>query len=506
MGIETDSTGINMNANALVRYLDKPPGEFTKRDIIDYIENNDIDMVNFRYIGWDGRLKTLNFYPNGPSHLQRILTYGERVDGSNLLASIDPTSSDLYVVPRYDTAFVNPLSSIPAVDILCSYYSKDGSPLPGSPENVLRAAEHAFEERTGLEMRALGELEYYIIFERQPLYPGRPQRGYQEGGPFIKWESLRYEAMEAMVRAGCDIKYGHSEMGLLEEGGLGIEQHEIEFGHAGLLHAADQVVIAKWILRMIGYRYGVTVSFIPKIAEGLAGNGFHVHTKLRRDGKDAMTDGEELSTEAMKMVAGFLRLAPSLSAFGNIVPLSYLRLVPDQEAPTVVSWGPRNRSALLRVPLGWRGVPDMAMLENRGNDSDRIEALEPDQTVEFRVPDGSADTYLLLAGLAVAARQGFEMDDSLDLARKLYVKEDSIQSESARWKGKEMRLPTSCWESAAFLERDRHLYEAGTVFPPGIIDAAIARLRKYDDRGLNESLAGRKKKTRKYVDRFIQCA
>jgi len=146
------------------------------------------------------------------------------------------------------------------------------------------------------------------------------------------------------------------------------------------------------------------------------------------------------------------------------------------------------------------------MLENRGNDSDRIEALEPDQTVEFRVPDGSADTYLLLAGLAVAARQGFEMDDSLDLARKLYVKEDSIQSESARWKGKEMRLPTSCWESAAFLERDRHLYEAGTVFPPGIIDAAIARLRKYDDRGLNESLAGRKKKTRKYVDRFIQCA
>ena len=112
-----------MNPNPLVQYLNKPANEFTKADLIKYIEDNNIEMVNFRYVGWDLRLKTLNFIINDKEHLDSILTAGERVDGSSLFSFIEAGSSDLYVIPRYKTAFLNPFTEIPTLDILCSYYT-----------------------------------------------------------------------------------------------------------------------------------------------------------------------------------------------------------------------------------------------------------------------------------------------------------------------------------------------------------------------------------------------
>ncbi|MCD4734431.1 MAG: glutamine synthetase, partial [Bacteroidales bacterium] len=122
-----------MNPNPLVQYLNKPSAEFTRKDLIKYVSDHDIEMVNFRYCGWDGRLKTLNFVINSKKHLDNILAFGERVDGSSLFSFIEAGSSDLYVIPRYKTAFVNPFTDVPTIDILCSYYNKDGEPLVSSP-------------------------------------------------------------------------------------------------------------------------------------------------------------------------------------------------------------------------------------------------------------------------------------------------------------------------------------------------------------------------------------
>jgi len=172
--------------------------------------------------------------------------------------------------------------------------------------------------------------------------------------------------------------------------------------------AAEQIVIAKWMLRMMGYKYGVTISFAPKILVGHAGSGLHIHTRLVRNGKNMMIEGSGLSSIAKKAIAGYLALAPSLTAFGNTIPTSYLRLVSHQEAPTNICWGDRNRSVLVRVPLGWINVKNMA---RDANPQERTESsgFIDRQTVEFRCPDGSANIYLLLAGLAVAARHGLEM-------------------------------------------------------------------------------------------------
>jgi len=494
---------ISLNPNKLVRFLDKCPHEFTKKDIVKYIEKNDIQMVNFRYVGGDGRLKKLNFVINSKSQLDRLLSAGERVDGSSLFPYVDASSSDLYVVPRFKTAFSNPFSSIPAIDILCSYYDLDGTPLVSSPENVVRRAHETLFNRTGMNMYAMGELEYYVFGSKQDSYPLTSQKGYHESSPFSKWEKLRYEAMETIAESGGVIKYGHSEVGSIISENAEMEQHEIEFAPVPLEDAADQIVIAKWILRMIGFKYNVPISFAPKVLVGHAGSGLHIHSKLVKDGKNMMVKNDKLSDLAKKTIAGYLSLAGSLTAFGNTIPLSYLRLVPHQEAPTNICWGERNRSALVRVPLGWLGVKNMIKDANPQEPQGAPEASHG-QTIEFRSPDGSANIYLLLAGLAVAARHGLQdMEDPLGYADKLYV--DVNVFDDAELQKRLQQLPSSCSESAQLLVDDRDIYEKDAVFSPVLIDGTANTLRAYKDETLSEDLFGKHEEIAALVSEYLHC-
>jgi len=495
---------LEMNMNKVVQFLGKPAGEFTKQDIIKFIERKNIEMVNFRYVGGDGRLKTLNFVITSRAQLDRLLSMGERVDGSSLLPYIDAASSDLYVIPLYKTAYVNPFSPIPTVDILCSYYTKEGVRLPSSPENIVSRAHQALRNSTGFTLEALGELEYYVFYDSQHLYPATAQMGYHESAPFSKWEGLRCEVMHAIAQAGGKVKYGHSEVGNIREEDRDMEQHEIEFLPVPIEDAADQIVIAKWILRMIGYKYGVTISFAPKILAGHAGSGLHIHTRLLKDGKSVMVEENRLSDIAKKSIAGYLTLAPSLTAFGNTVPTSYLRLVPHQEAPTNICWGDRNRSVLVRVPLGWLNVSNMA---GDANPQDRGESSEfmDSQTIEFRCPDGSANVHLLLAGLAVAARHGLEMEGALELAQKLYVDVNIFSPEHQAIQEKLPQLPSSCWESAESLLRDSEIYQRDGVFAPAVIGEIVKKLKSYNDKDLSERLYSKEDEIKKLVDKYLHC-
>ena len=496
---------VGMNMNKIVQFLAKPAEEFTKLDLIKFIEEKEIEMVNFRYIGGDGRLKTLNFVITSKTELDRLLSVGERVDGSSLFSYIDAASSDLYVIPRYKTAYVNPFSPIPTVDILCSYYTNEGIRLPSSPENIVRKAQEILKNSTGLTLEAMGELEYYVFYGSQRFYPVTAQRGYQESAPFSKWERLRCEVIQAIAQAGGKIKYGHSEVGNICEEDHEVEQHEIEFLPVPIEDAADQIAIAKWMLRMMGYKYGVTISFTPKISVGHAGSGLHIHTRLVKDGKNMMIEGSRLSSIAKKAIAGYLTLAPSLTAFGNTIPTSYLRLVPHQEAPTSICWGDRNRSVLIRVPLGWINVKNMARDTNPQERAESSEFIDS-QTVEFRCPDGSANIYLLLAGLAVAARRGLEMKGALELANKLYVDINIFSTEHKGIQERLSQLPASCWESAESLLRDREIYQRNGVFSSTVIDGIVKQLKSYNDKDLSEKLYGREDEIKKLLDEYLHCS
>ncbi len=493
-----------MNPSSLVQYLNKPSDEFTKADLIRYIDDHNISMINFRYTGGDGRLKTLNFVINSREHLDNILSTGERVDGSSLFPFIGASSSDLYVLPRYKTAFVNPFSEIPTLDILCSYYDKDGNPLESSPEYILRKAHKTLKEQTGLSFEVMGELEYYVISEENKLFQAADQKGYHESFPFAKWEALRAEAMFAIAQTGGKIKYGHSEVGNFKFDGKEYEQNEIEFLPVTLEDAADQLVIAKWILRTLAYKYGVSITFAPKITVGKAGSGMHIHTRLMKNGENAMVENGKLSDTARKAIAGYLDLAPSLTAFGNTNPTSYFRLVPHQEAPTNICWGDRNRSVLVRVPLGWSGTNNMIFHANPQ------EPVEPKdftnkQTVEFRCPDGSADVYLLLAGLTVAARHGIEMENALEYAKNTYIDVNIFDDEHKEKSAKLGQLPISCWDSADRLLEQSEIYRKFNVFPQSVIDGFAAKLKKYNDKNLREELENNKEKLIEIVEQYFHC-
>jgi glutamine synthetase len=493
-----------MNPNKMVRHLQKPAREFTKYDIIKFIDDHHIEMLNFRYVGEDGKLKTLNFVITSKDYLESILSTGERVDGSSLFSYIDAQSSDLYVIPRFRTAFVNPFTEQPSLDILCSFYTKDGNPLESAPEYILKKASSQFSADTGFTFKAMGELEYYIISEKNDLYPAKDQRGYHTAAPFTNWECLRLEALKIIAQCGGKVKYGHSEVGNFSTDTHMYEQHEIEFNPVDAEEAVEQLLVAKWILRMLGNKYGVTISFSPKITVGKAGSGLHIHMLIEKDGENQMANDQGLTDTAKKMIAGILDKAQSLTAFGNTIPTSYLRLVPHQEAPTMICWGDSNRSVLVRVPLGWVAKTNMikdANPQERGE----VPYIPGKQTVEFRVPDGSADLYHLMAGIILAAREGLLSKASLKRAEELYINVNIFKPEHKDILDGLVALPASCYESAGYLEKDADFYQREGVFPEGTIRNFIGKLKAFEDQDLSERLYNKTEEIEKLVNRYLHC-
>ena len=263
-------------------------------------------------------------------------------------------------------------------------------------------------------------------------------------------------------------------------------------------------MIAKWIIRNLAYQFGYDITFAPKITTGKAGSGLHIHMKIVKEGKNCMLENGVLSTTARKAIAGMMELAPSITAFGNTNPMSYFRLVPHQEAPTNVCWGDRNRSVLVRVPLGWAAKSDMSSIANPLEPISNYDTTQK-QTVEMRSPDGSADLYQLIAGLAVACRHGFEMENALELAERTYVNVNIHQKEHEDKVKGLAQLPDSCSASADCLEKQRAIFEQYNVFSPAMIDGIISKLRSYSDASLRAETDGNQEEMMKLVKRYFHC-
>ncbi len=451
--------------------------EFTKKEeIVNFISENAIKILNLCHIPEDGRLKTLSFTATKSEKVYEILDLGERVDGSSLFSSLEPGASDIYILPRLDRAFVDPFSQLPTLNVLCDYLDSDGKPLQVAPQNVLARAENRLCSSNDVFLKALAELEFYVICEEEhePLFPGWPDRNYHESSPFAKSEDLRNEIMLTLSNIGIATKYGHSEVGRTSRNGEALEQQEIELSAQSLVKIAESVAIAKWAIRNVGAKRNVSVSFSPKIAAEHAGNGMHIHVCALRKGKNIVADPDgTLSSSAKMMIGGILKFASSLSAFANPTPVSYLRLITRKESPMHICWSSRNRLALIRIPL-WRNP------RKAGRQLDQC-----GETFEYRAPDAFANPYLLLAGLATAIDYGLSNpEEALRIAEDLHV--------DVRGRKRQLKtLPLSCSESADNLARDRQLYEADQVFPENLIDKTIELLKSHKDRKLWQKLTNK---------------
>jgi glutamine synthetase len=490
-------------SNPLSVLLGKAPEDFNRSDFLKIIETQSIERITFHYTGLDGKLKELKLPVANPAQAEMILAEGERVDGSSLFKGmVDPALSDLYVVPSFKTAFLNPFDGA-SLDFVCRYMTRDGSLAPFAPDNILARAHALFREKTGIEIRALGELEFFLLGDRTSnIYLVQKQQAYHGSAPFIKSGSILNEMVRHITQITGAVKYAHSEVGFVDSVRSDIaeirdkraEQLEIEFLPRPIEEMGDHVVLGRWIIRNIAYKYGLVATFTPKIEEGVAGNGLHFHLELCRQGRNVMLDSDgSLSEEARRLIGGLCYYADSLTAFGNTVSSAYLRLVPNLEAPTRICWSDMNRSAMIRVPLGWANARHLSRGLN-ARDGEAFKAEENRQTVELRSPDGSAITHLLLAGMVMAADWAFRGDAGLfqkatplDLAERLYVK-GNIFTDAGLMKRLPV-LPASCVESGRLLLEKRDLYEREGIFPPSIIDYVARLLQAENDEFMNRKLA-----------------
>ncbi len=504
-------------ANPLSVLLDKPPQDFTREDFLKVIEQKQLERITFHYTALDGKLKELKLPIASPFQAESVLAEGERVDGSQLFKGmVDTSLSDLYVVPVYKTAFLNPFDE-GSLDFICRYLTKDGELAPFALDSILSRAVETFRRRSRLDLQVLGEIEFFLLSGQNPgLFPAQKQHGYHAAAPYVKSGPILNEMVRHITQITGAVKYAHSEVGFVESvrsdleeiRGRQAEQLEVEYLPRPVEEMADALVLGRWLIRNVAYKYGCVATFTPKIEEGVAGNGLHFHLELLRDGKNIMVDAEgKLSLPARRLIGGLCHYADSLTAFGNTVSSAYLRLVPNFEAPTRICWSDLNRSSMIRVPLGWSNLRHLA---KRLNPQEKMElsGLESRQTVELRTPDGSAIIHLLLAGIVMAADWAFRDDSSLfqkdlalELANRLYV-QGNIFTDRALLQ-KLPALPRSCVESSRILLEKRDLYERDGVFPPSIIDYVARLLQAENDETMNQILADLPAEDRLHATRKI---
>jgi len=462
-----------------------------EEDVVRFVAEKNVKLLNLCHVPEDGRLKTLVFAVSDEKRVRQVFGFGERVDGSSLFSFIDPHRSDIYVMPKLGSAFMNPFSTVPTLNVMCRYLDEDGRPLEVAPENVLLRAEERLRVSTDVTLKALAELEFYVIAkpEIEPLFPATPDRNYHESAPFSRFEQVRNEILVTLSEIGIETKYAHSEVGkIIEKDGTVMEQHEIEFMPQSLVDMAEAVAVTKWVIRNICSKHSVSATFSPKTSLEHAGSGMHVHICGLKNGRNIVEDADgRLSTEAKEMIGGILKFAPSLAAFGNPTPVSYLRFLARKESPMNISWGTRNRLALIRVPLWWT-------FKHAGEETDPCR-----RTFEYRAPDATANVCLLFAGLTVAVLHGLKNhEESLKIAEELHL-EELEGKRKKRFK----RLPTSCSESATNLKRDRKYYEAESVFPRPVIDGTVKRLKAYKDSDTAQKLKEEPQKMEKLMQAYL---
>lgn len=214
-------------SHPLSALLDKEAKDFTRADFLKVIATKGLERITFHYTALDGQLKEMKLPVADAVQAETNLAEGERVDGSSLFKGMVATAmSDLYVVPVYSTAFLNPFDDR-SLDFVCRYFNKDGVPAPFAPDNILARADELFRKATGLELRALGEIEFYLLSDGgKEIFPPRHQKGYHNASPFAKTGAIANEILRRITQITGAVKYVHNEVGYVD--GVRSEMEEIK--------------------------------------------------------------------------------------------------------------------------------------------------------------------------------------------------------------------------------------------------------------------------------------
>jgi glutamine synthetase len=377
-----------------------------------------------------------------PIHrLEDSVRHGTWFDGSSIEGFTRIAESDQYLAPDMDT--FNELPWQPAsgsrgtARVICDVFTPRGEPFTGDPRYVLRRQVDR-ATRMGYVVHTGPELEFFL-FRRSddgritPL--PHDQAGYFDYSTDLAGE-VRQDMVDALEAFGISVEAAHHE--------VAAGQHEIDFQYADALRTADNAITFKFALKAIANRHGLYATFMPKPIGGINGSGMHTHQSLWSiaEQRNAFADPNApygLSEVGRSYMAGILAHARGMIAILAPLVNSYKRLVPGYEAPTYITWGRTNRSALIRVPMISPGKS--------------IEGTR----AEVRCPDPSSNTYLAFAAMIAAGLDGVEKNMQLGDP----VEESLFEMDAATITAKGIKeLPGTLGEAIAELERDTVIREA----------------------------------------------
>jgi glutamine synthetase len=442
----------------------------TADEVLKAIKDRDIKYVDLRFTDPRGKWQHVTFDVSLIN--ADAFSEGLMFDGSSIAGWKAINESDMCLMPDPTSAVMDPFFAASTMSIVCDVLEPlTGEPYNRDPRGIAKRAE-AYVASTGIgDAVYFGpEAEFFVFddvrFATEPYNTGfvvdsiefpsntdttyeggnlghriRTKAGYFPVPPQDSAQDMRGEMLASMAAMGAKVEKHHHE--------VAAAQHELGLKFGPLTTMADHLQIYKYCIHQVAQSYGKTATFMPKPVYGDNGSGMHVHQSIWKGGKPLFAGNKysDLSDECLNYIGGIIRHARTLNAFTNPSTNSYKRLVPGFEAPVLLAYSARNRSASCRIP--YTSNPKA-------------------KRVEVRFPDPAANPYLAFAALVMAGLDGImnKIDPGSAMDKDLY---DLPPKELKK-------IPTVCGslrEALTNLDKDRTFLKAGGVFDDDFIDSYI---------------------------------
>jgi glutamine synthetase len=448
------------------------------QEALAYIKEKEIRQLDVKVVDLQGRWRHMTYWATNVT--ERLFEEGTGISLSPYPGYRTVEQGDMKVIPDVTTAFVDPFYQYPTLSFICNIHLNDGTRYVRDPRFVLQQAErHLSSISPGATPLFSPELEFYIFDgasygsdprsahysvdaaavgwseEQGPIYQIGMEKFGQADQPLDRHVRVREEMVARIDAAGIKVKYHHHELGTPG-------QMEIEVLFDTPLRTADAMMIMKYMVKNTAPQFGKLATFMPKPLHGHAGNGIHYHQYLADGATSLFFDARGyggLSSMAISYLGGLLNHTPALMGLGNASTNSYRRFSPNLAAPVKLFFGLSHRSSTVRIPA--------------------YAVNEREARVEYRMPDATANPYLIVAAQLMAGLHG--VSSRMDPSALGYGPFDvNVYGLPAEEQAKLKDIPTDFTTALGALDEDRAFLKEGQVFSDELIDSWLATKRTYE--------------------------
>ncbi len=440
------------------------------RRVLEFAKKNKVQVVDLKFCDLLG---TWQHFSLPIEELNEgVFKDGSGFDGSSIRGWKAINNSDMLVIPDPNSAVMDAFCEVPTLSLVCNVvdpitrenYDRDPRHVAQKAERYLKSTKIGDTSYWGPEAEFFvfdsvrydqnSHSGYYFLDSDEGIWNSgrdghnlgakpRHKEGYFPVAPTDTQQDIRSEMIIEMQKAGISVEKHHHEVATAG-------QAEIDLRYDSLLNMADKMMMYKYVVKNVARRHNKTVTFMPKPVFNDNGSGMHTHQSIWKEGKPLFAGKEYAGVSQMCLyyIGGILKHAPALAAFTNPTTNSYKRLTPGFEAPVLLAYSSRNRSATIRIPM--------------------YQASPKTKRIEVRFPDPSANPYVAFAAMLMAGLDGIEnkIDPGEPMDKDLY---DLDPREAARIP----TMPGSLDEALDNLENDHEFLLKGGVFSEDFVQAWI---------------------------------